>query len=210
MSVQQPGVLSTGGVALPPTPAQLQTAFENGVWYALCLWPALHVAVSNSWGGPDSADKRDWFAGAVSDLFGTHPATDQEDLEAFLLQVMQDEFECNVEDETEVAVARDIFRLRLCLKGELVEDGQQVEERMHVARELEARWRNRGQMKTNVQVIDNGPQEEVGDDEDWEDEEGVEMGEAPALVPARQPREKEEPEVDDDGFTMVKGKRRTG
>jgi len=36
------------------------------------------------------------------------------------------------------------------------------------------------------------------------------MGEAPALVPARQPREKEEPEVDDDGFTMVKGKRRTG
>ena len=65
-----------GGVRLPPTPEQLQAAFDNGIWYALSLWPALHVAVQNSWGGPDSSEKRDWFAGAVSDLFTERQDTD--------------------------------------------------------------------------------------------------------------------------------------
>lgn len=51
-----------------PTPEELQTAFDNAIWYLLSLWHPLHIAVSSSWGGPDSADKRDWFAGAVSDL----------------------------------------------------------------------------------------------------------------------------------------------
>jgi pre-rRNA-processing protein TSR2 len=74
------------GVRLPPTPAQLQSAFDHGIWYALSLWPALHVAVQNSWGGADSSEKRDWFAGAVSDLFTGRQDTDAEDLEAFLLQ----------------------------------------------------------------------------------------------------------------------------
>lgn len=36
---------------------------------ALHMWPALTLAVENQWGGPDSADKRDWFAGAVAELF---------------------------------------------------------------------------------------------------------------------------------------------
>lgn len=115
MSAQQQPTAPGGGVPLPPTPAQLQTAFDSGIWYALSLWPALHVAVQNSWGGPDSSEKRDWFAGAVSDLFAGRQDTDAEDLEAFLLQIMQDEFDCNVEDETEGEVARTILVLRKTL-----------------------------------------------------------------------------------------------
>ena len=63
-----------------PTPQQIQSAFDTGIWYLLSLWPALHVAVRDHWGGADSADKRDWFAGAVSDLFATRPDTDFDDL----------------------------------------------------------------------------------------------------------------------------------
>ena len=137
---------------------------------------------------------------------------DQEDLEAFLLQVMQDEFDCNVEDESEVATARDIWALKRCLAGEI----EGTSDRMAAYKELERRFRNRGQMKHTVEVVDNGPQEEVGHDEEWNgfgDEDGdVDMTAAddmvPNLVPAIvQKKEKKEPEVDDDGFTKVTRKR---
>ncbi|KAK5714674.1 rRNA accumulation-related protein [Elasticomyces elasticus] len=193
-----------------PVPApggeRLQQAFDHGIWYALSLWPALHVATANSWGGPESTDKRDWFAGAVSDLFSSRPDTDNEELEIFLLQIMQDEFDCNVEDESEVEVTRTILGLRKCLKGEAGDD------RMAAFRELERRWKNRGQMKYQVDVIDNEA-EEV-DDEEWngfDDDGDVDMTAAeeavPNLVPAIK-KEKVEPEVDDDGFTKVIGKKK--
>jgi pre-rRNA-processing protein TSR2 len=212
MSTQNP--LPSGGVPLPPTPTQLQQSFDHGIWYALTLWPALHVAIANSWGGPSSADKKDWFAGAISDLFASRPDTDQEDLEAFLVQVMQDEFECNVEDESEVVVAGEILGLRRCLRGEMEGCGG---DRLAVFKELERRYQNRGQMKADVKVIDNGPQE-VDDDEDWDEEdedEDVDMEAAEGFVPnvapaiAQQPKQKAEPEVDEDGFTKVtkKGRR---
>ncbi|KAK5118104.1 hypothetical protein LTR62_004150 [Meristemomyces frigidus] len=214
-TINQPGPLPTGGVPLPPTPEKLQQSLDHGIWYSLSLWPALHVAVQNNWGGPASDDKKDWFAGVVSDYISA-PATqdlDQDDLEAFLLQVMQDEFDCNVEDESEVVVAGEILGLRRCLKGEI----EGVSDRLAAFKELERRYRNRGQMKTNIQVIDNGAQEEAGNDEDLEgfgDGEGdVDMtaGEeavpnlAPAVVKPR--KERVEPEVDDDGFQKVTRKR---
>jgi len=202
---------SGGGVPLPPTPAQLQSAFDTGIWYALSLWPALHVAVQNGWGGEATLDKKDWFAGAVSELFASRPDTDAEELEIFLLQIMQDEFDCNVEDDSEVEVARGVLRVRKALLGA---EAEQQGPDMGVVRELEQRWRNRGQIKTNIQVIDNGA-EEVDDDEDWEgfgeDEDGdvdMEAGEAPSLVPAARKKEKVEPEVDEDGFTKVVGKKK--
>ncbi|CAK3826586.1 Hypothetical predicted protein [Lecanosticta acicola] len=187
--------------APPPqaSPEQLQSAFDSSIWYLLSLWHPLHIAVTSQWGGPDSADKRDWFAGAVSDLLTTRPETDPQDLEEFLLNIMNDEFDCNVEDESEAPVARDI----LLVRKRLLEEHTTL-----AAQEVESRWRNRGQMKgeVNVQVVQN----DVGDDEDWEEEEEDdedEEGEAPRLVPV-QPKEKMEPEVDQDGFTKVVGKKK--
>ncbi|KAK3715899.1 rRNA accumulation-related protein [Vermiconidia calcicola] len=199
---QAPG----GGVRLPPPPEKLRQHFDNGIWYLLSLWPALHVAVRDSWGGPDSNDKRDWFAGAVSDLFVQRPDTDHDDLVLFLLQVMQDEFDCNVEDDSEEDVARSIYVLR----KRLFEDKDAGS-----FSELEQRWRNRGQLKMNIQVVDNGTDDD--DEDDWqgfdeEDEDGdINMEAAEEAVPNLVPtlkKEKPEPEVDDDGFTKVTGKKK--
>ncbi|KAI0477837.1 Pre-rRNA-processing protein TSR2-domain-containing protein [Xylariaceae sp. FL0804] len=52
-----------------PSPELRQSQFEQGVAIALHLWPALTIAVQNGWGGPDGADKRDWLAGVVVDMF---------------------------------------------------------------------------------------------------------------------------------------------
>lgn len=188
--------LPGGGVALPPTEEALQSAFDNGIWYALSLWPVLHVAVTNGWGGPDSADKKDWFAGAVSELFTSRPDTDQDDLEIFLLQILQDEFDVNVEDESEVEVARTIIGLKKTL----------AEQDLSFAQDLERRFRNKGKMKVDIRVEER---EEEVDDEEWDglDDDGDMDMDAPPLVPAK-PKEKIVPEVDEDGFTKVVGKKK--
>ncbi|KAH9834355.1 pre-rrna-processing protein tsr2 [Teratosphaeria destructans] len=205
-SQSQPGPTAIhpqgGGVPLAPTPDQLQQSFDYGIWYALSLWPALHVAVQNAWGGPDTADKKDWFAGAVSDLFTSRPDTDAEDLEIFLLQIMQDEFDCNVEDESECEVARTILRL----KKSLAEDRS-----LEGFRELEHRWRNRGQMKVDVKVVETNQEVDDDDEEAWNEAGDVDMGVredgVPNLVPVQPRREREAPEIDEDGFEKVKRKR---
>jgi pre-rRNA-processing protein TSR2 len=181
------------------TPEQLQSALDHSIWYLLSLWPALHVACTSGWGGPDSADKKDWFAGAISDLLTTRPETDAEDLECFLLQIMQDEFDCNVEDETECEVAGNIMLVRKRL----------MEERtLAASREVEERYKRRGSMKASVRVEEVN--QDVDDDGEVDDDDDVDM-DAPQLVPSIQPKaikEKPEPEIDEDGFERVPVRRK--
>lgn len=172
----------------------------------LSTWPALTYAVQNSWGGPGSSEKRDWFAGAVSDLISAEPDADVEYVEEFLLQVMNDEFDVNVEDGSGEEIAAKIVGLRkLTSQGDfaMVDD---------MYRQWQERKAKGGNTKINFQVVDRG---EDDDDTDWDSddigEEGdgdVEMDEAPALVKA--PKEKVQPKVDDEGFTEVIGKKRKG
>ncbi|KAL2260938.1 hypothetical protein VTK26DRAFT_4922 [Humicola hyalothermophila] len=243
-----------------PSPAICQNNFEQGVALALHLWPALTLAVQNNWGGPESSDKRDWFAGAIVDLFPdlskltpaqlqqkqqqfssssssstaaqsssssssaaaaaaaasssssstrTSPHSqeepDQEDVEEVLLQVMLDEFDVNVDDDSAFEVAEQVVRMRAeCLRGKFDE-----------VEALRRRWEGRKGSKLVVQHA----QAEEGDT-DWgtdEDDDGgqagedgdIEMGEAPQLVAGQGPRrERQEPQVDEDGFTMVTRKKR--
>lgn len=93
--------------------------WELGVACILNLWPALSIAVANQWGGSDSEGKRDWFCGAIADLFTDaegsggetqkEPELDELDVEEVLLQVMQDEFEVGVDDDTSFAVGLNLL-----------------------------------------------------------------------------------------------------
>jgi pre-rRNA-processing protein TSR2 len=156
--------------------------------------------VTNHWGGPDSAEKREWFAQATIDVLNDEPDADTVWIEEFLLQVMVDEFEVNVDDESGFDVAEQIVRMRRdCEKGDFSE-----------VRALKERWDQRGgrdvvQSQFKEQQRDEADDETDGSDED-EDEgmEDVEMDEAPQLVA----KEKPIPEVDEDGFTKVTKKRR--
>ncbi|KAL6865836.1 rRNA accumulation- protein [Amphichorda felina] len=202
-----------------PSAGERQSHFEQAVAYALHLWPALTLSVQNGWGGPDSADKRDWFAGAVVDLFpeftdsASDPAAakkkveepDLEDVETVLLQVMVDEFDINVDDDSGVEVAGQIIRARTqCATGQLDEYNS-----------LKERFMNRKGMKVEQMFkrIEDSNQDtdwetDDSEDDDEDDESGgadVNMDEAPPLV--KVPKEKAEPEVDEDGFTKVTRKR---
>lgn len=213
--------------------ATRQSRFEQGVALSLNLWPALSLAVQNNWGGPDSADKRDWFAGQVVEQFpdlassatsttstpaaaATPSSTttaaaraaeadaepDAEYVEELLLQVMLDEFEVNVDDDSAFDVATEIVRLRgQCARGNFAD----------VDRLLE-RWQARKGGRVDEGLFKKGEDEDA--DTDWDDTDGEgegegsddDMDEAPPLVEAPK-KEKPPPEVDDDGFTKVSRKR---
>lgn len=163
-------------------------------------WPALTLAVQSNWGGPTSADKRDWLCGAISDMLKERPETDAEDLEDVLIQVMNDEFEVLVDDDSAGNVALEIMEFR----------GQTARGEFGAIQELWETWQKKSQQNSSAasmfkQIETRDEDQETDAEEDDSEDGDVEMGEAPSLV--RAPREKAEPEVDEDGFTMVKKKR---
>ncbi|KAL8790951.1 MAG: hypothetical protein Q9213_000376 [Squamulea squamosa] len=193
-----------GGVTLPPSPEKIQQKFDLSIALTLSTWPALTLSVQNSWGGPDSAEKRDWFAGAISDLYSSTPnpetVIDVEYLEEFLLQVMNDEFEVNVEDDSGAEVAAKIVGLwKMCAQG----DFGMVDEMYEKWRERQAKG---GERVNFQQVQDADEDDEESDSDEADGDEDVEMGEAPELIKA--PKEKVVPKVDEEGFTEVVGKKR--
>lgn len=195
-----------------------QGNFEQAVAFALHLWPALTLSVQNNWGGPDSSDKRDWFAGAVVDLFpeftddsktpqSAKPPMaepDLEDVETVLLQVMVDEFEVNVDDDSGFEAAETIMRARSqCAQGQW-EEVEKLRERFQnrKGKKVEGLFKK---MEDQDQDTDWESDGSGSDDDSGDGGAGVDMGDAPALVTA--PKEKAPPEIDEDGFTKVTKKR---
>ncbi|EKG16335.1 hypothetical protein MPH_06462 [Macrophomina phaseolina MS6] len=118
---------------------------------------------------------------------------------------MEDEFEVRLEDDSEVLVAATIVKIKNDIDQNIFE----------TVDAMERRWRQRrgkGPNLGNVQIVQEGTLDGDDDDDDDDDvdddeDEDTDMGEAPQLV-AAQPKEKVEPEVDEDGFTKVVGKKR--
>jgi len=215
----------------PPTSPTI-LLFARGVIALLDLWPALTIAVTEQWGGPDSLAKKTWLASIIIDEFESHatflpspnttaspssstaprvdpttatkPPLDHDDLAESLNQVMSDEFEANIEDGSIDAVSADIIRL---WRDILSATPEAI---------VEALERKAGEVRrSGVQATKGGDMVEVDDDEDTsgsgrEDEVDVmEIDETPQPVPRdTEKEERTEPVVDDDGFTLVQGKGR--
>ena len=175
-------------------PEQQQKALELGIALTLHTWPTLTLCIQNNFGGPDSRDKRDWFAGAIADLFTNDPQTDQDDVETVLLQVMLDEFEVVVDDDSAWEVAETIMRIKKgCERGNFAE-----------VQEMKRRWDERGgrEIEVSGKVVTAEGDDDSEEESSEEEEEDVEMGEAPA------PREKAPPQIDEDGFETVVSKKK--
>lgn len=210
-----------------PVPSQTMVLFARGVWSLLHLWPALRLAVANEWGGSESREKRTWFISMIVDEFeeksaksssssapsapGSMPSTsepvtipppfglDLDSVADLLFDILLEEFEIEVEDGSPVEIAKQIIKLWSDAK-------QGIETEILRLEEEEAKT-----SKKKIVATQGADQSEVSDAEDWseddDDEDIVMDGEtAPQLVERQ--KEKEEPEIDEDGFTMVKGKGR--
>lgn len=180
----------------PPT-TETASYLDLAITLAINNWPALSLAVQSNWGGPNSSEKRDWLCGAISEMLSDRPETDAEDLEEVLIQVMNDEFDVAVDDES----AADVADLIMELKGQTDRGEFGIVQQM--LEKFQKKSQNRS-AEAQFQRVEAGNDDQDTDDES--DEGDVEMGDAPTLV--RAPRERAEPEIDDDGFTKVVGKKR--
>ncbi|KAI9807581.1 MAG: hypothetical protein M1825_005521 [Sarcosagium campestre] len=199
-------VKSNGNVPLPHADT-IQAKFDLGIAVSLFDWPVLSLAVQSHWGGGDSEAKREWFAGAVSDLFTSRPETDLEDVETVLLQVMLDEFDVNVDDES----AYDVAELIMLLRAETLKGNFQRVDSLH------ADWvKRKGKSAVKLQLVEgenddaadasDSVDDETGSSEDSDDDDDVEMGDAAAPAPVKEKDRK--PEIDDEGFTKVTGRQK--
>lgn len=205
-----------------PAPTDLSSQIDLLISLHLWAWPALTLAIQNSWGGSSqvSHDKRDWFGGAISELLTSTPAqlADVADLEEVLLQVMVDEFEVVVDDGSAEETAREIWT------GVAKLYAGDASELTAMYGKWQARQSKNGG-KELVSGIVRGEDKEA-DDTDWDDsddEDGewngfpdnptnrdvdMDMDEAPPLIDVQRRNQKAEPEVDEDGFTKVVGKKK--
>ena len=116
---------------------------------------------------------------------------------------MEDEFETMLEDGSAEVVARDVVRMWEVIQRGAKEGEEEVRRWEETAEKLKGK-------KVEVEVT-NEAQEvgENGEEGEWEDEsddeDDMDEDEAPQLLQP-QAAAKAEPEVDEDGFTLVKGK----
>lgn len=185
--------------ALLPFPTEKQNAnFELGVSMAIHNWHTLTTAVDNNWGGPQSAEKRDWISGVVVDEFEHNKEIDIIYIHELLSGIMEDEFDSIVEDGSTVTVATNIINCyKQCQEG-IFDNIKAVYNKWLVKQQ-------NGQ-KVMVNIIDDPLNPAISDDEgeDGDDDDDAMDTEHEFAQPRK---ERQEPIIDDDGFTVVTSNR---
>lgn len=197
-----PGIQSAASMN-SPTQAQISAKIDLLISVTLHNWPNLTIAIQHDPDTVSAKDKRDFLAGAISDLLSSNQVSEAEDLEDVLVQFLYDEFEITVDEKDyspwEAAVKIMTGREKI-LQGDFAQVDRWYEE-----------WAERqrtGAGRIAVQRVDDEEGQETDwDEEDGEGEEDVEMNDAPQLV-EKPKKEKLEPEVDEEGFTKVVGRRK--
>ncbi|KAJ2707428.1 rRNA accumulation- protein [Coemansia sp. IMI 203386] len=160
-------------------------AFIEGVDHILAKWTALSLAVANSWGGPDSEEKRDNMVDEIVEYFDNvvlkKQTPEPTDLEEILLDIMDEDFSIVLEDGSEKEVSKTLVTIyNECRTGDFTTVDKLADERD--AREARGDVSNAVQMSRadgNAGVSGSGDEfsgSEEDEDEDGEDEDSdVEM-----------------------------------
>ncbi|XP_072537486.1 pre-rRNA-processing protein TSR2 homolog [Salminus brasiliensis] len=176
--------------------------FREGVSAVLHTWPVLQIAVDNGFGGVYSQQKAEWMVDAVQQYFHDNSDLEQDEVEDFLSDLMNNEFDTMVDDGSLPQVAQ-----KVCEMFQQCQQGKLAEVREHI-NQLE---KKRAAGRAKVTPV-KSPTEEEDDSED--DEESMECDEAgagasvsAAVANRQQPPSAPANEEEDDGWTVVRKKK---
>ncbi|MEQ2289896.1 hypothetical protein AMECASPLE_037918 [Ameca splendens] len=85
--------------------------FTEGVRAVLQTWPVLQIAVDNGFGGVYGQQKADWMVDVVQQYFHDNADLQQYEVEDFLTQLMDQEFDTVVEDGSLPQVSAGLLQL---------------------------------------------------------------------------------------------------
>ena len=91
----------------------------------LTPWPALVMAIENSFGGPDTQEKALWMKSVVVDYIVTRKSIDVDELEDYILNIMETEFSTLIEDGSCYKMCETILRI---YKAVQLNDTEEVEQ----------------------------------------------------------------------------------
>ncbi len=197
-------------------------ALKLGVKLALGEWQALQLAVSNKWGGSDTALRLEYFEADICDWFlGPQKRIRTGEVENFLEEVMNEDFQVEAEDGSLQRVASLLTKLRTDVLTDksflgLLRMWQRARRRGKIQIEVEAK---QDSDKADPELFESGDGDAkaggsvmpslVGAGGMDVVQEGDEGGEEPSTDAKKDnsgvPKE---PLVDDDGFELVTTKRR--
>ncbi|KAG7332706.1 hypothetical protein KOW79_004540 [Hemibagrus wyckioides] len=177
--------------------------FSEAVRAVLETWPVLQIAVDNGFGGVYSQQKADWMVDAVQQYFHDNSDLEQDEVEDFLSELMNNEFDTMVDDGSLPQVAQKVcVMFQQCKQGKLSEVKQQIS---HLAQK-------KASGRAKVTPVKSPTEDAGGSDED-DGEESMECDEAGVGAAVKQqqvsssaPKEEEEDD-DDDGWTVVRKKK---
>ncbi|XP_066284706.1 pre-rRNA-processing protein TSR2 homolog isoform X1 [Branchiostoma lanceolatum] len=132
--------------------------FRDSVKSVLDGWTVLQLAVQHGFGGVHSTAKAAWMGEAVSQWFQENADIDPSELEDFLAEILNNEFDTVADDGSLSQVAQQICgSYRLCLQGR--------------QQEVLSRIQQLPKAQLSGCVAATGPEQEEEDDEDDEKEE---------------------------------------
>ena len=85
--------------------------FEKAVTHIFDCWTALQLAVYHEWGGRNSAKKKEKMLDDVKIFFENGVVKSQEKLENYFWNIFIEDFNCNIEDNSDLEVAEKIWNL---------------------------------------------------------------------------------------------------
>lgn len=198
--------------------------FARGVLSLLTIWPALRLCITHGWSNKSSTlssalEKRTALAEELVDAYyssytsGTSAkGPETSEIEDFLIEYVEAEFGVGVEDGSENRLARDMEALwKECLSRATGQgtSSEGLLERFEALAQ-KAREEDGDPTKAFRATKLPGADDDDSDSDDGDDGEEEWGGMDTDMAPAQPaPRQREEPQVDEDGFTMVpsKGKR---
>ncbi|XP_014832253.1 PREDICTED: pre-rRNA-processing protein TSR2 homolog [Poecilia mexicana] len=163
--------------------------FTEGVRAVLQTWPVLQIAVDNGFGGVYGQQKADWMVDVIQQYFHDNADLQQYEVEDFLSQLMDQEFDTVVEDGSLPQVSQRLLQLfSLWQQGAL----EQLRSAVHTLTQSKT-----PRAKVTAPPTQSDDEESGGETQSMECEES-----RPSLSTIRPP-----PQDVEDGWTVVRRKK---
>ncbi|XP_060619273.1 pre-rRNA-processing protein TSR2 homolog [Anolis sagrei] len=181
--------------------AEPRGLFGQGVEALLGSWPVLQIAVENGFGGAYSQEKAAWMVGAVEQYFQSNADLEPDEVEDFLAELMNNEFDTMVEDGSLTQVSQ-----QLCLFFSQCQHGNGAAVREAIVR-LAQKKQEAKVVAAKSQPADQSSSSEEEDEQEAE-EEAMECSATPNMNgPTSNPPPPSNTE-EEDGWTLVRKKKK--
>jgi pre-rRNA-processing protein TSR2 len=178
--------------------------FQAAVVRLFQHWDVLHHAVESQFGGHRSREKAEWIPSVVIDFFSKNKDLEPSEIETFVGEIMDNEFDLLVEDGSLKKLSRQLCRCFALARDDRFEE---LKDFLNALQPLPPP-RSKAVDKDDSDDEEGDEKEGGKVDGDQEPTEIVENTEEKNEEAKKERKERSAPVVDEEGFTLVVGKKK--